>query len=72
MAINPEFFGDPAEIKTLLPILTRITLKLLKLLVKTASTLMVKKNMNPLKKLKLKASLSLTVQCLKFKIFATN
>ena len=44
MAINPEFFGDPAEIKKhFSQILTRNYVKLLKLLVKTASTLMVKK-----------------------------
>jgi len=46
--------------------------KHLKLKVKIVSILMAKKNMNPLKKLKLKASLYLTVQCLKFKTFAMN
>ena len=47
-------------------------MKLLKHKVKTVSTLMDEKNMNLLLKLKLKASLYLTVQCLKFKIFAMN
>ena len=72
MAINPEFFGDPAEIKNTSPNSYKNYVKLLKHKVKTVSTLMAKKNMNLLLKLKLKASLYLTVQCLKFKTFAMN
>ncbi len=72
MAIIPEFVGDPAEIKKHFSQFLQELREAPKAQGQDRIYTHGEKEMNPLKKLKLKASLYLTVQCLKFKTFAMN
>ena len=72
MAINPEFFGDPAEIKKHFSQFLQELREAPKAQGQDRIYTHGEKEHESVAKVKAEAFLYLTVQCLKFKIFAMN